>query len=77
MDCMGEVYDAGVDPRAYRLFFLLNQRTWIRVRTGYDFSGWEKAGDLPGQGSSGAAKVSALNLDRKLERMFGETKEMI
>ena len=30
-----------------------------------------------GQGSGGAAKVSMLNLDRKLDRLFGGSKEML
>ena len=74
---MAELYSANVDARAYRLFFLLNQNTRIRVRTGCGLSNWEEAGDGLGQGSGGAAKVSALNLDRKLDRMFRNSKQMI
>ena len=74
---MGELYQAEIDPKASRMFFLLNQRTKIRVKTGCEYSTWEEAGDLIGQGSRGAAKVSALNLDRKLCRVFGDSKEMI
>jgi hypothetical protein len=74
---MDELYHANIDPKAYRLFFLLNQRTKIRVRTGCGYSAWEEAGDLLGQGSGGAAKVSALNLDRKLNRVFSDSKEMV
>ena len=74
-DCMGELYQAGIDPRAYRMFSMLNEKTQIRVRTGCGFSPWEEAGDLLGQGSGGAAKVSALNLDRKLSRVFDDSQE--
>ena len=77
VDCMGELYEAGIDPRAYRLFYYLNQETRIRVKTGCGFSGWEEAGDGLGQGSGGAAKVSALNLDKKLKSVFGSSKEML
>ena len=77
VDCMDELYQAGIDPRAYRMFFRLNEKTKIRVRTGCGFTLWEEAGDLLGQGSGGAAKVSALNLDRKLDRVFKDSKEMI
>ena len=77
VDCMEELYRADIDPKAYRMFFLLNQRTRIRVRTGCGYSSWEEAGDLLGQGSGGAAKVSALNLDRKLNYIFGDSKEMM
>ena len=51
VDCMEELYKADIDPKAYRMFFLLNQRTRIRVRTGCGYSSWEEAGDLLGQGS--------------------------
>ena len=67
MDCMSELYSTNVDKRAYRLFFLLNEKTRIQVRTGCGLTNWEEAGDGLGQGSGGAAKVSALNLDRKLD----------
>ena len=77
VDCMAELHTAKVDACAYRLFFLLNQNTRIRVRTGCGLTDWEEAGDGLGQGSGGAAKVSALNLDRKLDRMFKNSKQMV
>ena len=46
------------------------------MRTGCGFSQWEEAGHLLGQGSGGAAKVSALNLDKKLNVMFKGSKDM-
>ena len=76
VDCMQELAKAQVDPRAYRLFYKLNKDTKIRVRTGCGFSQWEEAGDLLGQGSGGAAKVSALNIDKKLKVMFETSKDM-
>ena len=69
-DCMQELASAGVDQKPYRLFFKLNEATTIRVRTGCGYSKWEEAGDLLGQGSGGAAKVSVLNLDKKIALMF-------
>ena len=68
-DCMQELTSAGVDQKAYRLFFKLNEATRIRVRTGCGYSEWEEAGNLLGQGNGGAAKVSALNLDKKIALM--------
>ena len=73
---MQELASAQVDPKAYRLFFKLNEATRIQVRTGCGYSDWEEAGDLLGQGSGGAAKVSALNLDRKISLMFEGGNEM-
>ena len=66
-----------MDTRAYRLFFLLNEKTRIQVRTGCGLTNWEEAGDGLGQGSGGAAKVSALNLDRKLDMVLKSSKQMI
>ena len=42
---MSELYSANVDARAYHLFFLLNQETKIRVKTGFGLTYWEEAGD--------------------------------
>ena len=75
--CMSELYSANVDARAYRHFFLLNEKTRIRVWTGCGLPNWEEAGDGMGQGSGGAAKVRALNLDRKLDMVFKSSKQMI
>ena len=38
VDCMGELNKADVDHRVYRLYFYLNQRTGIRVKTGCGYS---------------------------------------
>ena len=76
VDVMDELHSIGVDPRAWRLFHKLNADTRIRVRTGCGDSGWGEVGDILGQGSGGAAKVSALNLSRKLDRVFDGSTEM-
>ena len=55
VDAMDELYNIGVDPRAYRLFYGLNEATRVRVRTGCGYSDWGEVGDLLGQGSGGAA----------------------
>ena len=50
--------------------------TRVRVRTGCGYSEWGEVGDILGQGSGGAAKVSALNLSRKLEAVFQDSAEL-
>ena len=75
-DVMEELHNAGVDPRAQRLFFKLNQATRVKVRTGCGDSEWGEVGDILGQGSGGAAKVSALNLSRKLDCVFDGSTEL-
>ena len=66
-----------MDPLAYRLFYKLNKNTRIKVRTGCGDSEYEEVGDILGQGSGGAAKVSALNLSRKLDRVFEDDKDIV
>ena len=76
VDAMDELHCIGVDPRAYRLFYGLNESTRVRVRTGCGYSDWGEVGELLGQGSGGAAKVSALNLSRKLDNGFEGSEEL-
>ena len=75
-DLLDELNCIGVDPRAQRLFYQLNKNTKVRVRTGAGDSDWGEVGDIIGQGSSSAAKVSALNLSRKLDRVFEGNTEL-
>ena len=49
---------------------------WLPFRTGCGESEWGDVGDILGQGRRGAAKVSALNLSRKLDQLFGGSTEM-
>ena len=75
-DAMNELHSIHVDPRAYRLFYRLNESTRVRVRTGCGYSDWGEVGELLRQGSGGAAKVSALNLSRKLDNGFEGNEEL-
>ena len=75
-DLLDELNCIGVDPRALRLFYQLNKNTKVRIRTGAGDSAWGEVGDIIGQGSSSAAKVSALNLSRKLDRVFEGSTEL-
>ena len=75
-DVMDELNSIGVNPRAQRLFYKLNKDTKVKVRTGCGDSEWGEVGNILGQGSGGAAKVSALNLSRKLDRVFDGSTEM-
>ena len=75
-DVMEELNSIEVAPRAQRLFYKLNEATKVKVRTGCGDSEWGEVGDILGQGSGGAAKVSALNLSRKLDRVFEGSTEL-
>ena len=52
------------------MFYKLNKNTRIKVKTGCSYSEYEEVGDILGQGSGGASKFRALNLSRKLDRVF-------
>ena len=69
-DAMDEVHNAGVDPKVYRIWYKLNMNTKIRVKTAVGDTEYGDAGELVGQGSGGAALVSALNLESAVNGMF-------
>jgi hypothetical protein len=48
----------------------------VRVRTGCGYSDRGEVVNILGQGSGGAAKVSALNLSRKLDHIFCGSSEL-
>jgi hypothetical protein len=47
-DAMNTLFEAGVDPKMYRVWFNLNKNTVIRVKTGSGHSEWAEAGELIG-----------------------------
>ena len=74
MDCLDAV---GVNRKAARCWFKLNQNTQIRVNTAAGVTAPAEAGDLVGQGTAGAGLVSQLNLDNGLQQYYaGSGNEM-
>ena len=69
-DAMNALFQIGVDPKMYRVWFNLNKNTVIRVKTGTGYSEWTNAGELIGQGTGGGALVSSVNLDNDMEEFF-------
>ena len=67
---MNTLYQIGMDPKMYRVWFNLNKNTVIRVKTGTGYSEWTNAGELIGQGTGGGALVSSVNLDNDMEEFF-------
>ena len=49
-DVMDTLHEVGVDPKLYRTWFLLNQNTTIRVKTGNGYTEWRSVGEILGQG---------------------------
>ena len=52
-DVMNTLYEMGVDKKAYRTWYKLNQNTMIRVKTGVGYSNWSSEGPMIGQGTGG------------------------
>ena len=61
-----------LNKKAARVWFKLNQGTEIRVKTAGGVSDTAWVGDCIGQGTSGAALVSQVNLDQGLQQYFGD-----
>ena len=76
-DVMGTLYDAGVNKKAARLWFKLNEETEIKVKTSSGMTNTATVGNVIGQGTAGAALVSQLNLDHGLHSYFGGSSDEI
>jgi hypothetical protein len=74
-DVMQTLHDIGVNPKAARLWYKLNEGTEISVKTASGMTERKAVGDVIGQGTAGAALVSQLNLDRGLMDYFGESQD--
>ena len=64
-----------VDPRALRLWWLLNSQCNIRVRTGVGMTECGEAGGTMAQGSSRAGLVSQRLLDKELDTYFSTSRD--
>ena len=70
-DVMQNLNDIGVNKKAARVWFKLNEGTEISVKTAAGISETAHVGDCIGQGTAGAALVSQVNLDQGLHQYFG------
>ena len=70
-DVIATLYELGVDKKALRLWFKLNEQTEIKVKTSSGLTDTAMVVNVIGQGTAGAALVSQLNLDHGLHSYFG------
>ena len=70
IDACDALYQAKVNCKLFRMWYKLNEKTEIQVRTGSGVSARGMAGPVTGQGGGGAALASALNLDRGINSYF-------
>ena len=73
IDACDALHKAKVNNKFYRVWYQLNSRTEIEVRTGEGVTARGLAGPVTGQGGGGAALASALNLDLGLKRYFEDS----
>ena len=76
-DVMQTLNNIGVNKKAARVWFRLNEGTEIAVKTATGVSETEVVGDCIGQGTAGAALVSQANLDHGLMDYFKDSKDEI
>ena len=71
MDCMYTLNKvAKIDNKSYRIWYLINSKTRISVKTSVGMSEYHEIEDSIGQGQDGAALVSALNLGADIFEIF-------
>ena len=76
-NAMQTLSDIGVNKKAARVWFKLNEKTEISVKTAVGLSHSAYVGDVVGQGTAGAALISQVNLDQGLQQYFGDGKENV
>ena len=76
-DVMQTLNDIGVNKKAARVWFKLNEDTEVAVKTAGGLSETAHVGDCIGQGTAGGALVSQANLDHGLTMYFEDSKEEI
>ena len=69
-DGMDALYRAGIKEKIYNLWFMLNKKTNIRLRTGIGLTDSKELDELIGQGTLGGAVVSGLNIDLDVNEQF-------
>ena len=76
-DVMNTLHKIGVNKKAARVWFKLNEGTEISVKTASGMTETALVGDCIGQGTAGGALVSQANLDNGLMEFFEDSKEEI
>jgi hypothetical protein len=67
---MNTLHEASIPKKAYRVWFKLNSKTKVTVRTPAGQTGHREVGELVGQGSGGAALASQLDVDLGVQSYF-------
>ena len=74
-DAMDTLYQAGIQGKLYRLWYMLNKDTQIRVKTSFGMTDVAATGENVAQGSIGGGLISSLNLDKTVTSYFAGAEE--
>ena len=69
-DALDAIYNRGVDGKLYRLLYMLNKDTVVKVRTAVGDSEEEGTGEGLGQGTTEGALISASSIDYTVNKHF-------
>ena len=75
LDVMETLENMGINQKASRLWYKLNQGTEIKVKTGVGLTEQAEVGPLVGQGSTGAAVASQAMIDMGLKQYFASSSD--
>ena len=73
LDAMDALYSCGLKGKLYRLIYMLNKDTIIKVNTGVGMSDERETGENVGQGTIEGALVSAANIDVGVKSVFKDS----
>ena len=74
---MNSIYNCGIQGKLYRLIYMMNKDTQIRVRTAVEETDEKDTGENIGQGTLEGAVISAANIDYTMNRFFSESKDEV
>ena len=75
-DCCGELYKLDIKGKMYRLAFILNKDTEIRVRTPVGYTDSSDVGETLGQGTSESGLISSGSLSGGVTEYFTGSNEV-
>ena len=70
VDGLDAIYNSGVKGKLYRLLYMMNKNTIIKVKTGVGMTEEENTGENIGQGTGEGAIISAASIADGVERAF-------
>ena len=74
---MNNLCEANINRKSYRIWYKLNKRTMISVRTPVGMTQKADAGECVSQGSRGAALASGLSISKGIQDYFEDSTDEV